>query len=137
MYKKFFSLILLLCLTLGISGCNKQKAIILFNHNPITKETLLNNATEFQVKKRIYYIFINQKALNTQFVRVIIQKREEKADYFATKIIYSNDFRLNKDQIYYFNDYIVMDEGGYYCMKVYATNNLIRPLAIADFRVKN
>lgn len=91
----------------------------------------------FETQKRIYYIFMSEKPLNTQFVRVIIQKREEKADYVATKVVYSNDFRLTKDQVYYFNDYIVMNDDGYYCMKVYSTNNLMHPLAVADFRVKN
>lgn len=137
MHKKLFSLILLFCLAIGVSGCDRQKNIILFNHNPITKETLLNNATEFEVKKRIYYIYISQKPINTEFIRVILQKREEKADFVATKVVYSNDFRLNKDQIYYYTDYLVLEDGGYYCMKIYATSNLSRPLAIADFRVKN
>lgn len=137
MIKKIFCLVLFCFLAVGLSGCNKQKAIILFNNNPITKETLLNNSTMFKVKKRIYYVFISQKPIESKFIRVIIQKREEKADNLALKVVYSDDFRLNKDNVFYYTDYIVMEETGSYCMKVYAKNNLERPLAVADFKVSD
>lgn len=137
MYKKLFSFLLILCLFVGITACEKPKTIILFNKEPITKESLLDNSTEFVAGKRIYYIFITEKPLETNQIRVRILKKDEKANYQNTKMAYSNDFRLSKDQAYYYNDYIVINEAGYYCMTVYAKNNLERPLAIADFRVKN
>ncbi len=137
MYKKFISFILLICVSLGLSACQNEKAIILFNNNPITKETLLNNATEFTAGKRIYYIFITQKPLKTNLIRIRILKKAGKSAFVPVKLVYSNDFRLNKDQIYYYNDYIVINESGDYCMAIYARNALDKPLAIASFRVKN
>ena len=130
-------LLFLLCILFTLSGCNKPKTMILFNHHPITKETLLKNATEFKKGERIYFIFLSQKPLKTEFMRVRILKREEKFNAITSKIMYSNDFRLTKDQIYYFTDYIVMNEAGSYCMAVYNKERMERPLAIADFKVKD
>lgn len=136
MYKKFLTLFLVFCSIFIFTACDKPKSIILFNTNPITKENLLTNPTDFTAGKRIYYIFITEKPLQTDFVRIRILKRDEKANNEATKIVYSNDFRLTKGQIYYYTDYIVMNEAGSYCMLVYAKNELDHPLTLADFRVK-
>lgn len=135
MQKNFLYLFLLLCFSIVLTGCNKTKTLILFNSNPITKETLLNNATKFPAQKRIYYIFLSEKPLETNAIMVKIYKRDAKADFCINKLVYSNDFRLNKDQIYYYNDYIVMDDAGYYYMAIFAMNGLDKPLATADFRV--
>lgn len=136
MYKKFLSIFIIIIFALGLTACDKPKAAILFNNNPITKENILQNPTQFKVDKRFYYIFITEKPLESNIIRVKILKREEKANYEPTKIVYSNDFRLNKDQIFYYTDYIVMHEPGYYYMLIYATNRLDKPLAAADFQVK-
>lgn len=136
MYRGFFTLLLILCLTLGLTACSNTKTLILFNNAPITKENLLNNPTEFTAGKKIYYIFITEQPLKTNSIRVRIFKRDDKANSSITNVVYSNDFRLYKNQIYYYTDYIVMNEAGCYCMTVYAKNKLDIPLAIADFKVK-
>lgn len=136
LYKKFFILLLILCFALCLCACDKSKTIILFNNFPITKDNILNNSTDFTAGKKIYYIFITEKPLETDSIRIRIFKRDEKASLEAVNVVYSNNFRLYKDQIYYYNNYIVMNEPGDYCMTIYACNKLDRPLAIADFRVK-
>ena len=45
MYKKIAVLIVFICFSFVLSGCDRPKTIILFNNAPITKENLLNNAT--------------------------------------------------------------------------------------------
>jgi len=135
MHKKIVSLILFVGVAFALCGCCKPTSIILFNKFPITKENLLQNASEFVAGKRIYYIFITEKPLQTDMVRIMVLKRDEKANSEPGKIVYSNDFRLNKDQVYYYNDYIVIHDAGTYCMAVYDKNNMERPLMIGDFRV--
>jgi hypothetical protein len=120
-----------------LSACKKYQSMILFNSSPITKENVLNNSSEFIAGKRIYYLFITERPLKTDFVRVIILKRDEKANYEATKLVYSNDFRLNKAQTFYYTDYIILNEAGNYCMRVYAGNIMNNPLAIGDFKIKD
>jgi len=137
MYKKFVFLVLILCTSLALCGCNKPSAMILFNKYPITKENMLENNTAFVAGKRIYYLFITQNPLKTKMIRVMVIKRDEKANFALTKIVYSNDFRLSSDQVYYYNDYLVIHEAGYYCMKVYSRDDLERPITIGDFRVTN
>lgn len=135
MYKKFVCLLILICTTFVLSGCNRPKSIILFNKYPITKENLLENSNEFVAGKRIYYIFITENPLKTKMVRIQVKKREEKANMAIGKTVYSNDFRLNKDQVYYYNDYLVIHDAGYYCLYVYSKDNMYSPLMIGDFRV--
>lgn len=136
--KKLFFLILCFSFMFILCGCDKpNKSMILFNKYPITKDNFLTNSSEFTVGRRIYYIFISEEPIDADFIRVRILKRDEKVNYVATKLVYSNDFKPYKDQVYYYNDYIVMNEAGTYCMLVYAGNNLNGPLTIADFRVKN
>lgn len=136
MFKKLLSILIIIFFALVLTACNTPKTIILFNDNPITKENLLQNSTQFKVGKRFYYIFITEKQIETNFIRVRILKRDEKANYQPTKVVYCNDFRLNKDQIFYYTDYLVMNDTGYYYMLIYAMNRLDRPLATADFQVK-
>lgn len=136
MFKKLFFLCLICFFTLTITGCHKPNTIILFNKYPITKDNLLDNASEFVMGTRIYYIFITEKTLDTDTIRVRILKREEKCNMEPVKVVYSNDYRLNRDQVFYFTDYIIMNETGYYCMLIYASDKLNQPLIKADFRVK-
>lgn len=136
MKRKGFFIFIVACVIFFCTACDKPTTIILFNNYPITKENLLNNSTEFKVGKKFYYIFITEKQLESNFIRVRILKREPKADYIANKVVYSNDFRLNKDQIFYYTDYMVMNDTGYYYMLIYSKNRLDKPLATADFQVK-
>ncbi len=122
-------------MSLSLSACDGQKTMILFNQDPITKDNFLNNSNRFVAGKRIYYLFITQKPLKTDFIRIRILKREDKADMAISKVVYSNDFKLTKDQVFYYNDYLVMSSAGYYAMVVYSKNKLDRPLASADFQV--
>ena len=137
MSKKLSILIILfLCLFITTACSNKPKTLILFNRYPITKETMLNNATEFDAGKKFYYIFLTQEPIDAKLVRVKIYKREEKANYRVTDLVYSNDFKVMKDEIYYYTDYLVMHDAGYYYMAIFAINNMRKPLAVADFKIK-
>lgn len=136
MIKKFFISLLILFCVFCLSGCQSKKTLILFNNYPITKENLLNNSTEFNVDKRIYYIFLTDKKLDTEMVRVKVYKREPKVDCAVTNVVLTVDFKLRKDQLYYCEDYLVMHQAGYYYMAFFAMNDMQKPLATADFRVK-
>lgn len=119
-----------------LTGCNKKKAMILFNNNPITKQNLLENATEFVKNERFYYIFISEKPIPSDMVRVRVLKRDPKANYQPIKLVYSNDYKLRKDQVYYYDSYLNINDAGEFCMVVYSLYNLQTPLAVADFRLR-
>lgn len=122
--------------TLGISGCKREKPIILFNRAPITKETVLDNGREFRADERIYYLFITAKPLKSPYIRIQIIKKDEKVEFWGTKIAYSNDYKLSKDQVYYYDDYVVLREKGHYFMLVFSKDNLDKPIAFSDFFVR-
>lgn len=136
MFKKFLSILIIVFFAIGLTACETPKTTILFNDCPITKDNLLQNSTQFKVGKRFYYIFVTERQISTRFIRIKILKRDEKANYAATKVVYCNDFKLNSDQVFYYTDYLVMNDAGYYYMMVYAMNRLDKPLATADFQVK-
>lgn len=139
MFKRLFYFILLICITFSITACkSKQKAIILFNQAPITNENFLSNSSKFIAGKRIYYIFITEKPLDVDMIRIRVLKRDEKGEMTPTKVVFSEDFKLQKEhQQYYYNDYLVIQDAGYYCMTIYSTMALNRPLAVGDFQVTN
>jgi len=130
-----FSLILLAFL--AMTGCTNDKAVILFNHQPITKETILNNSKEFTLGRKVYYILLVKKPLQSDIIRVQILKQEDKADLGGVKIYYADDFRLYKDQVYYYNDYVVIREAGHYIMQIFSKDDMVHPLAISDFYVRD
>lgn len=136
--KKNKIIILSICFLtlLCLCGCKRRTTAILFNSEPITKETILHNTNEFMMGKRIYYIFLTEKPLKSNIIRVEVKKKDEKSEFWGIKLVYGNDYRLSKDQIYYYNDYIVLHESGHYYMFVYLKDNLDKPLAYSDFYVK-
>ena len=136
MFKQLFCLVVICLISISLYGCSKNKAIILLNDYPISKENLLKNSIEFKTGYRIYYIFITEKQLTIKFIRIRIMKRDEKAGYSRTKLVYADDFRLSQDQMYYYNNYVVINEAGYYTLFVYSKDDLRHPLAMADFEVK-
>ena len=133
---KILFLIVFFCATLSPCACKKLATILLFNTQPITRENMLDNSSEFEVGQKIYYLFATEKPLKTDGVRVRVLKRDDKAQGQITKMVYSSDYRLFKDQIYYYNDYVVMHEAGTYCMIIHAKNRLDKPLVVGDFKVK-
>lgn len=138
--KKFLTIAAIIFVGLFLTACKPPTphSIILFNKYPITKETFLNNSTEFDLDKRIYFVFMTEKPLNknNEKIRIKIYKRDSKANDFVSKLVYCKDFRLMKNDIYYYTDYFVMNEKGTFCMMVYKMDRLDRPEAVADFKVK-
>ncbi len=138
MIKKLLLLSVLIITIFMVSSCSREeKSLILFNHNPITRLNVLENATDFKVDERIYFIYMTKKNLEGEDIRIKIFKRDSKANGLMNTLVYSNDFRLKKGEINYFTDYIVMQKSGDYAMLVFRKDNLWRADAIADFRVNS
>jgi len=135
--KKSILFSLILVVLLGLTGCTNYKAVILFNHLPITKETILNNSKEFTLGRKVYYILLVKKPLQSDIIRVQILKKDEKTDLAGVKIYYADDFKLYKDQVYYYNDYVVIREAGYYIMQIFSKDDMEQPLAVSDFYVRD
>ena len=132
---KKFVLFFILCI-LFCSAFKFNRGIILFNKQPITESTVLNNSKVFNAGEKIYYLFIAPKRMKNEYIRVQIFKMTDKAPWGGNEVRRTKDYRLMKDERYYHTDYFVLHENGRYVMQVFSTEDFQHPLSIGDFYVK-
>lgn len=127
--KRVFLIFCVLCLTLTCSGCkDKKEPGILFNSEPITKDNLFHASRDFEAGKRIYYLFYSPKKIEAEFIRVQLVKTGDKIAKGGYKIIWSNDYRIMKQNVYYYYNNFTLYESGRYVMQIFDVNNLSIPL---------
>lgn len=134
--KKLFLIITLLFVIFTASACDTDKAAILFNRDPITKETVLNNSTNFQRGERIYYLILMPKTVRSRYIYIQVIKKDNDYARLGYKLYWANTFRLKDEQMYYYDDYIVLNEKGAYIMKVYSKDNPQTVMTQAQFFVQ-
>lgn len=127
----FFSTVLLL------TACKYDRGIILFNTQPINRENALTDEKVFTVGQRVYYLFIAPKKMDNKYIRVQIFKMIENAPWGGNELVRRKDFRLMKDERYFHTDYFVLHSAGRYVMQVFSMDDLMNPLSIGDFYVRN
>lgn len=134
--KKFFLIISLLFIIFTTSACDTDKAAILFNRDPITKETVMNNSTNFSRGERIYYLILMPKTVRSRYIYVQVIKKDNDYARLGYNLYWANTFRLKDEQMYYYDDYIVLNEKGSYIMKVYSKDSPQTVMAQAQFFVQ-
>ena len=134
--------ILFICLAVLTSGYTgykhkKFKCGIIFNEQPFTKETANDYSKKFSRGQRIYWLFMSKKAIKAQFIKVQVVSATHKTGFATISgIVYTHDYRINKDSPHYFTDYLVIHSPGHYYMQIFDHNQLYKPLTIADFYVR-
>lgn len=126
----------LLLITFSTTACDTDKAAILFNRDPITEETVLNNSTVFEKGERIYYLILMPKTVHSRYIYVQIVKKDNEYAQFGYKLYWANTFRLKDEQQNYYDDYVVLNEKGAYIMNVYSKDDPQKALARAQFFVR-
>lgn len=129
----FFTTLLLMFTT---AACTTDKPAILFNKNPITKETVMDYSTVFKPDVRIYYLILMPKKVHSRFIYIQIIKKDNSQERLGYKLYWSNTVRLKDEQVFYYDDYIVISQPGAYIMKVYSKDNPTVPLTMAQFFVR-
>lgn len=119
-----------------LTSCVYDRGIILFNSEPITKENALTDNINFNVGSRVYYLFIAPKRMENKFIRVQVFKMIENAPWGGNEVVRTKDFRLMKDQRYYYTDYFTFHVPGKYVMQVFSIDDLQHPLAVDFFFVR-
>ena len=110
---------------------------IIFNNVPFTKETAESYTRTFQRGERIYWLFMSKKPIDAQFIGVQVVSATHKGNGATISgIVYTHDYRINRDNPYYFTDYFVIHSPGHYYMQIFDKNYLVNPLVVADFFVK-
>ena len=130
-------LILIATFTSGFAMPKKFKYGIIFNNVPFTRETAEGYGRYFKRGERIYWLFMSNKSIKANFIKVQIVSANDKGPWNTlTGIVYTNEDRINKDSPYFFTDYVVMHTGGHYYMEIFDKNMLHKPLVVADFYVR-
>lgn len=135
--KRVILLFTTLILLFTTSACTGDKPSILFNKNPITKENVMDFSTVFKPNVRIYYLVLIPKKIHSRYIYIQIIKMDNKMERYGYKLYWANTVRLKDEQVFYYDDYVVINETGAYIMKVYSKDNPTTPLTTAQFFVRD
>ena len=136
--KKLLAILTLFVLMFSTSACKKpDKAAILFNQEKITVENAMNFSNVFQANERIYYLILIPKKIKTNRIDIQVIKKDNKYERLGYKLAWSYSARLYDDQMYYYDDYVVLSEPGAYIMRVYSKDDPTKLLCQNQFWVKN
>lgn len=133
-------LILVISLFCPYSCIAKNNAFLLFNLQPINRDNLKYSSKRFPKGQRIYYLFASENKIESEYIRVQIFKISDNGPIGGYELINVNDYRLSKDEIHYYTDYVVINQSGHYVMQVFVRNkyNVLRaskPIVFNDFYV--
>lgn len=135
--KKIVLCLISLLIMFSASACSKDKAAILFNKNKITVDNVMDYSFVFQPNQRIYYLVIIPKKIKTRSIEIQIIKKDNQYQRLGYNLYWSYSAQLKDDQMYYYDDYVVIPEQGAYVMKVYSKDNPTKTLCMSQFFVKN
>jgi hypothetical protein len=127
---------LLILVMIFASGCS-DKAAILFNRHPISEQNIYDYSVIFPVSARIYYVILMPKKVQSRYIYIQVIKKDNSYGQFGYKLIWTKNVRLKDEEINYYTDYLVLNESGYYIMKVYSKDNPQKVLTSAEFHVGN
>ncbi len=132
MKKLILFCILLLTLT---TACTRDKAAILFNKNPITKDNVYDHSKVFPLNSRIYYLILIPKKVESRYLFIQVIKKDNDYGRLGYNLVWSRDVRLKDEEERFYYDYLVLNEKGFYIMKVYSKDNPQKVLTTAEFYV--
>ena len=137
---KYLTAILCLISVFFVCGfgfkCRKRKALLLFNSQPITNQTINQAGRNFKAGEKVYYILLNDEGFKDDYIRVQIVKKEQKTNHWGYKVYWSKDYEIDTS-LKYFKSYFVIDEPGYYFMQIFSFDDFDWPIIRNDFGIKN
>lgn len=134
--KKILLTLITLTLLFATTACTGDKPAILFNKNPITKENVMDYSSVFKPNVRIYYLVLLPKKVHSRYIYIQIIKKDNDMERLGYKLYWANTVRLKDEEMYYYDDYIVIGEPGAYVMKIYSKDRPTQPLTMAQFFVR-
>jgi hypothetical protein len=138
--KKFVLFLIILVSVIFTTGCNRENANILFNKYRFTQDTIISNSNTnvFSPEEKIYYLITIPKKLDTKMLLVQIFKiGGDKDERLGHQIVWGKHVKLKEEQVFYYTDYVVINQTGAYVMKVYSRDNPTKLLTSGNFYVKN
>lgn len=117
------------------SACTTDRAAILFNKYPISEKNIYDYSKTFLAGRRIYYVILMPKKVESRYLYIQIIKKDNSYGQLGYKLQQTYNIRLKDEEINYYTDYFVLNENGFYIMKVYSKDNPHKVLTQADFYV--
>ena len=134
--KKIILCFLMLFVMTVFSACSRDKAAILFNREKITAQNVMNYRSVFSPNQRIYYLILIPKKIKTRTIEIHVIKKDNDYMRLGYNLYWSYSAYLKDDQMYYYDDYVVISEPGAYVMRVYSKDNPTKTLCMSQFFVK-
>lgn len=134
--KRLLTVFVILFVMVFTSACSDEKPGILFNKYPITEDTVMGYQQVFERGTRIYYLVVMPEKIHSRYVYLQIIKKDNDYGRMGYKIYYGKNIRLKNEHIYYYDDYIVINEPGAYVMQIFSRDNPQKVLTMGEFLVK-
>lgn len=127
-----FSLLFLLFFT---TACD-NKAYILFNKYPFTKDTMTSTTNVFKPGDKIYYLITTPKPVETNKILVQVYKlgSNERLGY---ELVWGKMVKIRNEQIYYYTDYFTLNQTGAYLMRAYTKDYPTKMLTANNFYIRD
>ena len=132
--KKFLGLLAVISIFL-VSGCDKEKAVILFNNQPINSQTLHAPVDIFEMGETTHFVVFNPKGFESPYLRLQIIKKETKTKNWGFKIHTSKNIKIDNTKKYYIDSF-KLSQSGSYIVSLFYLNDLNRPIVRGMFTVK-
>lgn len=129
-------ILILLFFLFTLTACTSDKASILFNRHPISEKNIYDYSTIFPINTRIYYVVLIPQKIESRYIYIQVIKKDNDYGRLGYNLIWTRNVRLKDEEVNYFTDYLVLNEKGYYVMKVFSKDNPHKVLASAEFYVK-
>lgn len=120
-----------------LSGCTSDKASIIFNKHPISEKNIYDYSNIFTVGRRIYYVVLIPEKVQSRYIYIQVIKKDNDYGRLGYNLVMTRNVRLKDEEVNYYTDYIVLNEKGYYIMKVYSKDNPQKVLTSAEFYVSS
>lgn len=126
----FFTIIVILT-----TACEGNSSCILFNKYPFDTNTTVQTSNIFKPGERIYYLVTTPKTVNSKRLLIQVYKLG-KNERLGFELVWGKNVKVRDEQVYYYTDYIVLNETGTYMMEVYSKDNPTKLLSTNQFFIK-
>ena len=75
------------------------------------------------------------KKVESRYLYIQVIKKDNDFGTLGYDLVWSKDIRLKDEEINYYTDYLVLNQKGYYIMKVYSKDNPQKIFAVSEFYV--
>lgn len=116
-------------------ACDKEKAVLLFNNQPINEMTVRVPVNYFELGETTHFVVFNPKGFESPYLRMQIIKKETKTKNWGFNVYTAKNLKIDSEKKY-FIDSVKLSKTGTYIMSIYYLSDLNRPIVRGSFVVR-